>query len=35
MHHTTRELRPAAALVEAADTLSDDFGAEQYLAPSR
>ncbi|MDQ0601481.1 hypothetical protein QF037_005826 [Streptomyces canus] len=31
MHHTTRELRLAAALVEAADTLSDDFGIEEYL----
>ncbi|MEU5893395.1 GAF and ANTAR domain-containing protein [Streptomyces sp. NPDC047461] len=31
MHHTTRELRLAAALVEAADTLSDDFGVEDYL----
>lgn len=31
MHHTTRELRLAAALVEAADTLSDGFGVEDYL----
>lgn len=31
MHHTTRELRLAAALVEAADTLSDDFGVEDCL----
>ncbi|MCX5333830.1 MULTISPECIES: GAF and ANTAR domain-containing protein [unclassified Streptomyces] len=31
MHHTTRELRLAAALVEAADTLSDSFGVEDYL----
>ncbi|MFF4269120.1 GAF and ANTAR domain-containing protein [Streptomyces sp. NPDC001536] len=31
MHHTTRELRLAAALVEAADTLSDGFDTEDYL----
>ncbi|NNN37118.1 GAF and ANTAR domain-containing protein [Streptomyces sp. S3(2020)] len=31
MHHTTRELRLAAALLEAADTLSDGFGVEDYL----
>ncbi|MFI8532993.1 GAF and ANTAR domain-containing protein [Streptomyces aquilus] len=31
MHHTTRELRLAAALVEAADTLADGFDAEDHL----
>ncbi|PWI20786.1 response regulator receiver protein [Streptomyces sp. Act143] len=31
MHHTTRELRLAAALVEAADTLADGFDAGHYL----
>lgn len=31
MHHTTRELRLAAALVQAADTLSDGFDTEDYL----
>ncbi|MEU6549766.1 ANTAR domain-containing protein [Streptomyces sp. NPDC046915] len=31
MHHTTRELRLAAALVEAADTLTEGFDTEEYL----
>ncbi|MES5823520.1 GAF and ANTAR domain-containing protein [Streptomyces sp. RG80] len=31
MHHTTREIRLATALVEAADTLSDGFDTEDYL----
>lgn len=31
MHHTTRELRLAAALVEAADTLADGFDVTHYL----
>ncbi|WP_406126053.1 ANTAR domain-containing protein [Streptomyces sp. NBC_00989] len=31
MHHTTREGRLAAALVEAADTLTEDFDTEEYL----
>ncbi|MGI5455166.1 ANTAR domain-containing protein [Streptomyces sp. CA-249302] len=31
MHHTTRELRLATALVEAADTLADDFEAPEHL----
>ncbi|MDT7842942.1 GAF and ANTAR domain-containing protein [Streptomyces justiciae] len=31
MHHTTRELRLAAALVEAADTLADGFDAGDHL----
>ncbi|NUR42882.1 MAG: GAF and ANTAR domain-containing protein [Streptomyces sp.] len=31
MHHTTRELRLAAALVEAADTLADGFDAGNHL----
>jgi GAF domain-containing protein len=31
MHHTTRELRLAAALVEAADTLADEFDIAHYL----
>lgn len=31
MHHTTREIRLAAALVEAADTLADEFDTAHYL----
>jgi len=31
MHHTSREGRLAAALVEAADTLIEDFDTEEYL----
>lgn len=31
MHHTDRELRLAAALVEAADTLAEDFSAMDHL----
>ncbi|MCI3276507.1 GAF and ANTAR domain-containing protein [Streptomyces cylindrosporus] len=31
MHHTTRELRLATALVEAADTLHDDFDSADYV----